>query len=512
MGQFIFNGKSSIFSDLALQLPLGKSYMKEANIIPYTNNTAYNSEGYLRYIENFTSGEYPEGTNVQIFINDQIYKTVQIHSQSIYCVMNPPGQGNFKFKTVINGKIYRQEQYIATNIFLYFMVLAQTYTPDYNRVYSIFSNLYDKYLLDAQLYPKIGWFYDFGMPTNWETQDYRSILTGYDSNGNKNNASMNEMFLNAMTVWCIKELCIAFTGVAPTIESARDENGWIMIDDTLLSSGNIYYPYDSYWLTDGITGSRDISGLNLNGLTLNLLIYGIPANITFTSTRSPTDILNQINNSLSAITGIGNNVTASIKTYTYNYISGTTLSQHLHFNNNLNTSDGTFFENDFIVTDGTALIQLGLETGEWGIVNGINEIIELDDEQYYNNNITLTINKGIHEIQEEQITKRYTPNPITYPIKDLISHKYVLDTVGHPFPATITDSNNINTYVKGTDYNLYTDTITNNCYVNWISSNIPLQNATYQITYYYYIKDEITQLVEMLKPATLKITYIFDEN
>jgi hypothetical protein len=87
-----------------------------------------------------------------------------------------------------------------------------------------------------------------------------------------------------------------------------------------------------------------------------------------------------------------------------------------------------------------------------------------------------------------------------------------LDTVGHPFPATITDSNNINTYVKGTDYNLYTDTITNNCYVNWISSNIPLQNATYQITYYYYIKDEITQLVEMLKPATLKITYIFDEN
>lgn len=522
MGQFLWNGKNSIFSDLANNLPSGKSYFKENNIIPFTNAVSQTGHGMLAYTEQFDAILYPIGTNVDIFINDKLFITVQILPiHSIYVLLNPP-YGNFKLRTEINNVIYRDEQYISTNIFAFFTVLAQSYNIDYKKIFQIFGNIYDKYLQDDMLYNKIGWYYQFQKPSGWSYDDYRRILTGWDIDGDAtphdDSSSgisipagsplyrpMNQLFLNAMTMFAVNELCRSFTGVYPQIQTCRDIDGWVIMDDTLASSNNGFWNYNEFYLLDGMTGSKDINGIGatINTETLTMTIKGVPVSVTFGADNTAGAVISRINTAI-ATTSLGSTVIAEVRTYPTEYKTyPTTLNQYLHFNNTLEPNEGQFNEGDFMITGGTALPALGLEVGEEGIINtGVNnnDIITLYDEQYHNNNITLTIKKGIYTVVET-----VTRNSIN--VTDELNHRFVIDTTGHPLSSTIVIGTT--TYNKNTDYQLYN--IGNDYYIKWIGAT-PTNNTSYQVTYTYYISDDIQPLLQKIIPAYLQVTYKYSGN
>jgi hypothetical protein len=525
MGFFLWNGKNKIMDDLIKNLPLGQVYFEEANVVPYTTAVSQTGHGMLAYTEQFDSTLYPIGTDVKIYINDKLFATVQIlPTHTVYLLLNPP-YGNFKLRTEINGQIYREEQYISTNIFAFFVVLAQTYNWDYKKIFEIFGNIYDKYLQDDMLFDKIGWYYDFAKPTGWSYEDYRKVMTGWNSTGDATISDtpvgvvpfipagspiyrpINQLFLNAMSIYAVQELCRSFTGTYPLIETYRDIDGWVIDDETLISNSYGFWPFKFFYLLDGVTGNKDISSLSLNGKSLNLLIKGINVPITFTAPTTATDIINQINTALTAVSLYPTSVKAEIRTYTYDYLSGTTLNQYLRFNNLLETGEGLFNEGDFIVVGGTAVALLGLEVGEEGLVetgNDLDEIICLYDEQYHN--IKLTIKKGIYTVTETLIR-----NVLTYVnTKDKLKHRFVLNTTGHPFPITITVG--ATTYNITTDYTLYNFPGTDDWYVEWLTLTPPIDGTAYTVTYTYYISDEIKPLIEKIKPAFLQVEYIMSEN
>jgi hypothetical protein len=518
MGNFIWNGKNKIFDDIKNLLPTAVIYYKESNIIPYTTELTQTGHGLLTYIEHFDISLYPVGTDVDIYINDKKYITTKIlPTSSIYLILNPP-YGNFKLKTIINNITYREEQYISTNLYTFFMILSQMFTIDYRRLLNIFGNLYDKYLQNNMLFNKIGWYYDFALPSGWTHEEYRKILTGYDINNILSYEPMNKLFLNSLTLYSVNELCRSFTGTFPIIESQRDEDGWVIIDDTLLSSSDIFWVatsgLDKYYLCDGVTGNLNIDGIDYNTLTLNLEIKGVAINVTFTPTATATDVINQINAVISA-TSLGSTVVAEIKTYPpYDYIpSTTTLKQYLHFNNTLETGEGLFEEGDFIVISGTAIVPLGLEVGEWGIEEeGIDsdKIITLFDDQYHYNKIKITIKQSSHLITENIIKG---PNLVVAGNEmDKIKHKYVIETSTidptHDFPVTITVG--ATTYNITTDYILYTpDNI--NYYIKWVTLTPPASNSSYTINYYYIMQEEIGNLLNKIIPPYLLVEYVYEE-
>jgi hypothetical protein len=518
MGKFIWNGKNKIWEDLISLLPTSTVYYKESNIIPYTTAITQTGHGLLAYVEHFDISIYPVGTDVDIYINDKKYITTKIlPTSSIYLILNPP-YGNFKLKTIINSVTYKEEQYISTNIFAFFMILSQMFTIDYRTLFNIFGNIYDKYLQNDMLFSKIGWFYDFSIPSGWTLEEYRKILTGYDINGVLSYEPINKIFLNALTEYSVNELCRSFTGTYPLIESERDNNGWIIIDDTLPSSASVYWlgeGLDNYYLCDGITGNRNIkSGIDLDTLTLNMTIKEVDVNVTFTTTATSSDIVNQINSEISS-TSLGSTVVAEIRTYPpYDYIPTTTdLKEYIHFNNTLETGEGLFEEGDFIINSGTALTLLGLEIGEWGIEqDGIDtdKIITLYDDQYHYNKIKIIIKQSSHLITEN-ITKG--PNVgLVIGEMDKIKHKYVIGTStldpSHDFPTTITVDAVV--YNIGVDYELYTDDDIN-YYINWIGATPPDANEPYVINYYYIMKEEIEPLLNKVIPPYLLVEYEYEE-
>jgi hypothetical protein len=509
MGKFIWNGKNKIFEDITSLLPTSTVYYKESNIIPYTTAITQTGHGLLAYVEHFDISIYPVGTDVDIYINDKKYITVEIlPTSSIYLILNPP-YGNFKLKTVINNITYKEEQYIATNIFTFFMILSQMFTIDYRTLFNIFGNIYDKYIQNDMLFPKIGWFYDFGLPSGWTYEEYRKILTGYDVNGVLSYEPINKIFLNALTEYSVNELCRSFTRTYPEIISERDNNGWIIIDDTLPSSTSVYWKgsgLDNYYLCDGITGNRDISSVDLDTLTLNMTIKGNTINVIFTPTANSSDIINQINAVIS-ISPLSSTVVAEARTYPpYD------PKEYIHFNNTLETGEGLFEEGDFVINSGTALTLLGLEIGEWGIEqDGIDtdKIITLYDDQYHYNKIKIIVKQSSYLITEN-ITKG--PNLVTGDEMDKIKHKYVIETstigASHDFPATITVD--AVTYNITTDYILYTtDDI--NYYIKWVTATPPDANEPYTINYYYIMKEEIEPLLNKVIPPYLLVEYEYQE-
>lgn len=498
MGLFLFDGNNKIFRDLISMLPSGQVYSKDSNIIPYCNNISVTGEGFLAYTDYFNASLYPVGTEVKIYINDLIFDTVEILSnQTIYKKFNTP-YGKFKLRTEIGGVTYKDEQWISTNLYTFFMILAQTYNIDYRRLFNIFGNVWDKYLQNDQLFNKVGWYYNFAKPAGWSFNDYRRILTGYNEDGAKINEPMHALFLNGMTEWSIRELCKSFTGIYPTMSSSRDEDGWILPDDTMVSP----WQYEDYYILDGVTGDRNIEGVDLNTLTLLMTINGETANVAFTATATASDIVTQIN-------AIIDNTTVDAKAYvrTYEYDTNT----YLHIAQGRTDENGEFAEGEFVITGGTAVdllgIEIGLEIGEMGIVEDgdSDRIATVYNEQYHFNNFVINIRKGIHTV-EETVTRMPSSN-----YYDKLKHRYALDTVLHPFPVKITVG--ATDYDIGVDYELYTDPDTEYDYIHWITGmSKPADNTTYTVEYTYYIKDDIIPLLEKNKPAFLQVEYEFFEN
>src|SRR5271157_862187 len=218
MGQIIFDGKNRVFLDLQSQLPLGKTYQVDNNVIPAVNEVVFIEQFPVNYII---------GTQVQIFINDTYMVTKQIlQNNNIYYKFTPP-YDKFQLKTKINGQIYRDQEFIATDVFMFLNILALTYNNDYVAISQMFGNLFNQYLQDDWLYNKVGWYFNFPLPDGWNIADYRRIIEGtFDSNGNAITTPIIWDFMNAMTYWALNNLVISFTGIAPLIQTYRDVDGW----------------------------------------------------------------------------------------------------------------------------------------------------------------------------------------------------------------------------------------------------------------------------------------------
>jgi len=440
MGFFAFDGNNSIFDDLVAQLPNGLVYFKERNIIPAVE--------IVTYVEQFPSS-YSVGTDVDIYINDKFYETKKIlPTHALYLKIKPP-YGKFTVRTEIDGEPYREEVYYSTNSFLFLNVLSLEYNYDYVELFKMFGNVWDKYLQDDMLFNKIGWFYGFGKPYGWDLADYRRILIGSSTN-----EQINHLFVNSMTYWSLKELVKSFTGVYPDIFSYRDENGWVIPETwypPFVSTAQLplYWNFKDFYLWDTrvITGTEDVAtGVDLNGLTFSFQIETTIIDMTFTTTATIGDIVNQIN------IAYGSVVAANASTHPYAPQPGHVML----------IADGTLGApagGVIIIKGGTALPLLGfLTTSDDDFIDDDFDIITLYDENFYGNKIDLRVKEGSKEIQ---VVKTRSSD-----VRDFMVHKDLINTITHPIL--------ISGYVEGTDFNLveYPTAGSNVWAIEWLSPPI----------------------------------------
>jgi hypothetical protein len=425
MGYFAFSGKNSIFQDLIAELPNGTIYLKEDNVIPF--------EMQVTFWETFDILKYPVGTDVDVFVNNVWTAKVKISmTKSIYLKMSTP-YGKFTVRTEIAGKVYNDQPFYALNLLSFLVSLAKTYTYDYTELFNMFGNIWNKTLQLDWLYNKVGWFYDFGRPSGWSIDDYQYIIIG-----SPNNIQVNYLFMNAMTVWSMKELVKSFTGMYPTMHTWRDENGWIIADDNIPFN----LPFKNYYLVEEWTylGSNNVIGLNLNGYEMQIQIDGTTYDINFTLTTGGTDIVNQIN----AVVGspLASVVSSGGMDYIQLYMTGVNL---------------------VLIKSGTALMPLGFSSFEQdAFVDTGDDIITLYDEAYLWNKLDLIINNGTKLINEGVTKSAGT--------QDILKHLNVLDTPLHPL--TITG------FVKNVDYNLIEYPVGTNQYcIEWLNPPMLMQGS-----------------------------------
>lgn len=597
MGNFYWDGQNSIFDSLVSQLPNGKVYFKENNIIPAIeqvtfseqfiqsfpmvckNNTAgldvggetlvLNISGViysvtfttttggtdiinqinavvpiasitsvstpygveqriqLHYINHiitiiggtalvdlgYTTGENGiVGTKVSIYVNDILNDIVEVlpGNNSIYYKFKPPF-GRFTMKTVIQGSIYKNQDFISLNIFMFLNVLSMTYQVSYEAIFNMFGNIWDKYLQNDWLYNKIGWYYDFDMPYGWNIDDYRRIIVGQQTNippiPINGTYSLNWCFMNSMTYQSILELVRAFTGTHPIIETYRDTDGWLVQDDSITQIWNLPSMGGDlldYYVMDYTVGTVDgTSGYNVSGKTLNLTVNGIFYSIVFTD-PDPIPMATILTTINSIVPG---NIATSVNGNYYIDPASTVYTNPIFLK--LGTVSPPVgwgeIEGQLIIdASSDCLSDFGLSSGEVGIVvvNGDNEVATLYDEAFHNNKINLRIKQASYRITET-VTRSTIPSGL-----DQLRHKYIITTPTIPLihDFIITSLDGTVTYTMGVDYTVVeTNDIS---YINWISV---MPDANYLCTYNYFMKDEIEPLCEKIKPAYLKINYYYSE-
>ena len=428
---FAFDGKNSIYQDLISQLPEGKVYFKEDNIMPYAD--------VVTLVEQFDTNVYPVGTPVNIYINNVLHGVANINtSKSIYYKMKTP-YGKFKVKLVVNSEPYAEGVFYALNILTFFNALSKTYNYDYFELFKMFGNIWDKHLQDDMLYSKIGWFYDFPLPYGWTVEDYRKILIG-----STNTTQINHLFLNAMTYWSMSELIKAFTGETPLIFSYRDEQGWILGDDTI----PINTRFKNYYLVKEWTylGAGDIAGFDMDGYQLILQLDGTEYTVNFTTTTGGTDIALQINTAIVVSGFIATVETVGSSEYiklSYDFPTGQVM----------------------IIKNCSAIEPLGFSIYHFQqdeFVDSANDIITIYDETLLWNAIDIVVRNGTKTITET-VTRSESS-------QDKLRHKYVIDTPSHPLSIT--------GYTPSVDYELIEDPIgSNEYYINWLTPSYYMQGA-----------------------------------
>ncbi len=246
MGKFIWDGKNALFQDFINNLPQSVAYSKDGNVIPYINE--------VTYVQTIPQTEYPINTPVKFYVNDQLVsERVTLPTQNIYVKIKPPYK-KFTIKTVIDNETYREETYYSLNLFAFFTVLSKVMNYDYRQIFNLFGNIWNIYLQDDEVYSKLGWYYNFGKPYGWTAADYRQVLVG-DTPGTPpfsnplRYKSMNEIFLNAMTIDAIKQVVRNFTHIEPDIISYRDIDGWLLPNDQNVDMYTLNI-YDPLWVQE----------------------------------------------------------------------------------------------------------------------------------------------------------------------------------------------------------------------------------------------------------------------
>lgn len=473
---FVFDGNNRIFADMLAQLPDGLVYFKESNVVPIMKE--------ITFVEFFN--DYSSGEDVEVYLDGELYTTVKVLSdRTIYAKIESPrstivfdvkdSSGNirkvtetigrrFLIKTKIRGKIFREEEYISQNLYSFFVMLSKAFNVDYQEIFKMFGNLYNKYLQDNLLYPKIGWFFGYSIPYGWSINDYRQTLTGpgYD---------ITAQFINSMTISSVREIVKAFTGQYPDILSHRKVDGWILQDDNVIQN----WAWPDYWLNGDILGTQNgVAGFNVDTLTFNFKIDTTTVNVTFSGTDpiSIDDVITQIN------TAAGESIVEK------RILSSTDARIQML---------GKYIE----ILAGTSNSILGFTTADKaGVVEDAdNKQIILYSGQFENFKVTMTVKNSLKQITEEAIRGFST--------KDKLRHRWI-DTV-----ISITGITGSPTYVAGVDYQLVEDPIdSGEYYIEWLGGgSSPATNDRYLVIYKYYIKDELENIIEQVKPALVKINY-----
>ena len=440
LGFFTFNGHNSVYQDLIAQLPNGTVYLKQDNAVPFAMQVTFTE----LFPDSIT---YPVGTNVDIYVNNTFSITVKVLPDKAIYYDIPTPYGRFNVKTVVNGKTYSDDPFYSFNMLSFLVALSKTYDYDYIQIFNIFGNIYDPYLQNDMLYNKIGWNYDFGLPSGWSIDEYGYILRGaLGTTTNEfggNNYPINWLFVNSMTYWSMRELILSFTGQYPTIYTYRDENGWILVDDAVVQNPN----FKNYYLVEdwNFTGVNNMAGADLNGYNLVIQIDATEYTINFTTTTGGASIVSQIN---AIVTSTG--FLASVVT------SGSNEYVKLH---------QSAVVSEMVIKGGSAVAPLGLSVLQFqqdDFVDTDSDIITLWDERYLWNKIDLIINNG-----SKLITETVTKSNID---KDKLRHKNVIDTPLHTL--------SISGYVKGVDYTLIEyPALSTEYYINWLNPNVYVQGT-----------------------------------
>jgi len=502
-------------------------YNKDTNIIPYMPDREFLFTDWYP--------QYSVGTVLKAIVNGGTPILCMVLDTLGTIYFN--GKYPYGFSKVVitdnSNVVLKSYEYLAVNTYLYYEIESSEEMDRLVEKARIKNDSIFDLARDDQLYNNFGSLMYARQPSDFSASEYRTMLTG-----------LKEAYLNGGTIYAMSTACFAITGATPTIDQTlqswkvykypkRDGANVLQTKKELIFRDNlatsdflsttiygapstlsyisVYDSYKQYAPTTDYTISNVGSNGKITwvGATPTPTTYYTVEYATVAATQTHSfvhDIPNEetrIKVNPGVVTYSGNQKAYSVILTVNNSSRAVTAErvvkagdgeEDVLTNRNMAKFD---VNNEMHIGVGwaTTTFTLGYDTSKYSVVpNSVSDIIILytgltNTTTQLTEGVDFTVNRG------SGVVTWIHPPPLNIDF-----------TVSYSYGSLTTIVADSITYYEGVDYTLDRDGGT----ILWGTGAQPAKSYIYTVNYRYILKDIISNVIERLKPAHIRVNYVYN--